>query len=63
MVNTINLYHGDATPDGSATRWCSPAGIGRVVRLREACSALVEPRPTILSSVICNLSSSSYVDR
>ena len=52
MVNTINLYHGDATPDGSATRWCSPADIRKVVRLREAGSALVKPRPTNLSSVI-----------
>jgi hypothetical protein len=60
---SLGLYHGDATPDGSAARWCVPAGIGRVVRLREAGSALVEPHPTNLSSVICHLSSSSYVDR
>jgi hypothetical protein len=44
---------------GYTVRWFNGVAqpvFGEVVRLREACSGLVEPGPTNLSSVICNLS-------
>jgi hypothetical protein len=59
MVNAINSYHEDAWPGlgGPAVLWrVAQPVFGEVVRLREVCSALVEPRPTNLSSVTCNLS-------